>query len=402
MRASPWLVAVVVALVAGPAAAKPVPPQHGQQAPRPPPPPKVIKDPPPPPVVGLTRIGELRPTRGYVDDEVVVDGGALIALVRDGVDVRATRITIADGTVAGEVAIGAVAPEPHHVIPVGDRLLVVHGVETPRAATLVDGAGKRVRAWKPAEAISLRMIKGKPTLVAHTATARGKATVHQVALYDLATGKRLPKKGAPLTLGPDGRDAKLDFTPTYFLDDLTLAVGVRGGVFRKAQNQRSPDTWASYDLVTGTWVADQPITDPMGLARSQPILAAHTGEREFVRMADDLSALELWRDGASTELALDQALVLYDPTSVQYARRGDTLWLSLTVDPTNPPAVKRQKVDARYLDLFEVQGDRAVRRARLLVDKPGVRWGWAGDVWWALEKRVGISRGGPIMTMYRL
>ena len=392
MRASSWIAALVVALAAGPGAAQP-----GKPAP-----PKIIKDPPPPPLVGLTRIGELRPGRGFVDDAVAVADGALIALVKDGVDVRATRVALTDARAAGEVAIGAAAPEAYRVIPLGDRLLVIHGVAAPRAATLVDATGKAVRSWKPAEAIAVRTIGGKPTVVTHTVTTRGKATLHQVALYDLGTGKKLARKGAALTLGPDGRDAKLDFRPVYFGDDLTVAVGVRGGVWRKATNQRSPDTWATYDLITGTWTADAPIADPIGLARRQPVLAAHSGERVFARMADDLSALELWRDGAAVEVTLDQPLELYDPTSVQYAQRGGALWLSLTVDPTNPPAVRRQKVDPRYLDLFEVQGDRAVRRARLLVEAPGVRWGWADDVWWVLEKSPGIPRGGRALTMYRL
>ncbi len=366
------------------------------------PPPRVVKDPPPPPLVGLTKLGELRPTRGWVDDAITEIGGQLVALVHDGTDVRVTRVSLTDGSVSGELAIGAVAPEAHHLIPVGDRLLVVHGVEVPRGAILVDGAGKALRSWKPADAISVRTVGGKPVVVAHTRSTRGKATVHQVTLYDLASGKKLPKKGASLTLGADGRDAKLDFRPVYFTDALTAAVGVRGGVFRKAENQRSPDTWATYNLVTGAWIKDQPITDPLAVARRQPILAAHSGEGVFARMADDLSAIEVWQHGDARELTLDQPGDLYDPTSVQYAQRGDTLWLSLTVDPTNAPAVRRQKVDPRYLDLFEVQGDRAVRRARLLLGKSPVRWGWTGDVWWVLEKSVGVGRGGPALTLYRI
>src|SRR6185369_5797677 len=97
-------------------------------------------------------------------------------------------------------------------------------------------------------------------------------------VFDLATGKKLAKKGGKLLLGADHRDAKLDFRPVYFLDDMTVAVGVRGGHWVKKENQRSPDTWASYDLVTGAWVKDEPIRDPMELARRQPVLAAHPGE----------------------------------------------------------------------------------------------------------------------------
>jgi hypothetical protein len=43
-----------------------------------------------------------------------------------------------------------------------------------------------------------------------------------------------------------------------------------------------------------------------------------------------------------------------------------------------------------------------VRKARLLVPKQGVRWGWAGDTWWVLEKSAGFSRGGTVLTLYKL
>jgi hypothetical protein len=394
MRASPWLAALVVAMTAGPTWAQPKPAR--------PAPPKIVKDPPPPPLVGLTALGGLRPAAGFIDDPIAVSGPHLLAIVRAGADVKIARLNLADGALASELAIGAVTPEPHHVVPVGDRLLVVHGVGDLHDAVVLDATGKPGRSWKAARDFAVRTINGKPAVIAVTTTARGKATVHDVTLYDLGTGKKLKKKGGALTIGPDGLDAKLDFRPVYFQDDGTVAVGVRGGVWRKRENQRSPDSWAAYDLVTGAWRTDEPITDLIGLARRQPILAAHDGERVFARMLDDLSAVEAWRDGKATELTLDQPLDVYDPTSLQYSLRGDSLWLSLTVDPTNPPAVRRQKADPRYLDLFEVTGDRAVRRARLLLGKTGVRWGWAGDTWWVLEKGAGIGRGGPAINLYKL
>ena len=38
----------------------------------------------------------------------------------------------------------------------------------------------------------------------------------------------------------------------------------------------------------------------------------------------------------------------------------------------------------------------------MLVAKQGVRWGWAGDRWWVLEKSAGFSRGGVALGLYRL
>jgi hypothetical protein len=366
--------------------------------------PKVVKDPPPPDLVGLTRLGELRPGKGFVDDAVTVAGDRLLVLVRDGAGgVALHSLALADATDGPPLSLTTAAPEAVHVTPVGPRLFVEYGAEAPRAGVLVEPTGKVVRAFKPATALAVRTVGGKPAVVAYTHDEHAKGgELHQIQVFDLASGKKLAKKGGKLLLGGDQRDAKLDFRPVYFLDDMTVAVGVRGGIWRKKENQRSPDTWAAYDLVDGKWVRDEPIADPMGLARRQPVLAAHPGEHVFARIAEDLSGVEVWRDGAVSTLELDQPLEIYDPLSVQYAQRGDKLWLSLTVDPTNPPAVKRQKADPRYLDLFEVDGDHATRRARILVAKQGVRWGWAGDVWWLLEKSAGFSRGGVALQLYRL
>jgi len=372
--------------------------------PKQPAPPKIVKDPPPPALVGLTRAAELRPGRGFIDDAVTVVDGRLLVLARDGAGGIALRsLSATDGTEVAPVELTTVAPEAVQVTPVGDRLFVVYGAEGPRPGVLLEATGQVVRVHKPATALAVRTIAGKPAVVAYTHDEQAKAgELHQVQVFDLVSGKKIAKKGGKLVLGTDHRDAKLDFKPIYFVDDLTVAVGVRGGVWRKQENQRSPDTWAAYDLVSNRWVKDEAIADPMGLARRQPVLAAHPGERVFARIAEDLSEVEAWRDGVVTNLQLDQPLEVYDPLSVQYAMRGDRLWVSLTVDPTNAPAVKRQKADPRYLDLFEVDGDRAVRKARILVQKQGVRWGWAGETWWLLEKSAGFSRGGSALQLYRL
>lgn len=384
---------------------KPTPARPAPPTPKPAPP-KIVKDPPPPAEVGLVRAGELRPgAQGYVDDSVAVVGDKLLTLVRDGAGKTIlTTIAAADGKPQAQLDLTTLAPEPIRVHPVGDKLFVVHGAEPPPGGRLVDPAAQKVvREHRHATSLAVRPIGGKPVVVAYNFDEQAKGgPLHEVTIYDLVSGKKIAKKGKRLQLGRDGRDAKLDFRPVYFLDDHTVAVGVKGGVWRKADNQRSPDTWAAYDLVTGAWLKNDKIGDPMALARRQPVLAAHPNERVFARIAEDLSAVEAWRDGNVSEITLDQPLEIYDPLSVQYAMRGDTLWMSLTVEPTNAPAVKRQKADPRYLDLFEVDGDKATRRARLLVQKQGARWGWAGDTWWVLEKSAGFTRGGPVLTLYKL
>lgn len=370
-------------------------------------PPKVVKDPPPPPLVGLTQVGELRPGNGFLDDGVATVAGGVVAIVREagGATVTATTVAATDGAVSATVDLSKLAPAASRLVPLPDgALVVIEAVDGGERAIVVDRTGKKLRAHKPGTRIGVLTVGGKPALVTYVVDPKAKGgEAHAVAVVDPRTGKKLGGKPARLVLaGAERRDLRLDFRPIYFVDEMTVAVGVRGGVWRKADDQRGPDTWAAYDLGTGRWVSDQSIADPMGLARRIPILAAHDNQRVFARIADDLTALELWRDGQPTELTLDQPVDVYDPLSVQYAQKGATTWLSMVVDPTNPSAVRRQKADPRYLDLFEVVGDRAVRRARLLVDKVAPRWGFAGDTLWVLERHPVLPRGGAALTLYRL
>src|SRR5213075_2060307 len=122
-------------------------------------------------------------------------------------------------------------------------------------------------------------------------------------------------------------------------------------------------------------------------------------------MKDDLSQLELWQDGVKTVVTIDQPMVAYgDPRkSLDYAPgpKGGA-WLALQVDPVNVEAVKRKKADVEYWDLYEVQGDKATRRARLYAGSQRLRFGWAGDKLWVLDRNVGFDRGGKSLAFYTL
>lgn len=381
-----------------------------QPARKPPPgpraaPAKIEKAPPPARLVGLVAQGEFAPSRGFLDDVVAADGDRLGLVVTDSASL--VEIHVVSTADAGELArldVAAVAPAVRRFYLRGDRVFVVADADAgaPVTGTLLGLDGTVVKTHRPASDLFVRAIGGKDAVIAYThdPAARGGA-LHQIEAFSLLEGKPLRKKPGRLLVGKDGRDAKLDFAPAYFLDDHTVAVGTRGGVWRKKEDQRSPDTAAAWDLLTGTWVEDKPITDLLGRARQLEVMTA-TPERVFAHMKEDGSAVEVWRDGTPAAITLDQPLELYVPASLAYATRGDTLWLSLAVDPVNPPAVARKKADPEYVDLFEVQGARAVRRARILAPKQKLRWGWAGDRLWVMQKNVGFDRGSKLLTIYRL
>lgn len=371
--------------------------------------PKIVKAPPPAPLVGLTELGAFAPARGFLDDVVTDDGTRLGVVVTDADQLVEIQVLgIADAGEIARVDVKPLMPAVRRFYLLGDKIFVVprrpmgESAETPINPFLVGLDGQPVKGPKLRSAtdIFVRPVAGQPAMIAYTRDpGHRKGVLHQVEAYDLVKGKRLGKKPGRLVL-EGARDKKLDFEPHYFLDDMTVAVGTRGGVWRKKEDQRSPDTHAAWNLLTGAWVKDEPITDLLGRARMIEVMTEHP-YRLFARMKEDNSTVEVWTDGVARPIELDQPLELYVAASLAYAVRGDKLWVSLQVDPVNPPAVARKKADPEYLDLFEVDGDRAVRKARILAPKTKLRWGWVGDVLWVMEKNVGFDRGSKLLTLYK-
>jgi hypothetical protein len=284
----------------------------------------------------------------------------------------------------------------------GDRLFVVADAdEGPVGGTLIGFDAKIIRKHKPATELFVRSVDGKAAVIAYTKTQGKQGLVHRVQAIDLVKGTRLAKRRGEIIVDADGRDRKLDFRPAYFLDDMTVAIGVKGGVWKKELDMRSPDSAATYNLLTTTWLRNEPIADVVSHARSLEVMTM-SGRRAFVRTTADLQALEVWRDGVPAALHLDQPVAVYDASSITSIAKGDQLWMSLRVDPVNPPAVARQKADPEYLDLFEIRGDQAVRRARILAPKQKLQWGFAGEVLWVMEKNIGFDRGSKSVAFYRL
>lgn len=403
MRALTWAVVLLsTTLASAQPAKKPAP----APAPRPAPP-KIEKAAPPAPLVGLESKGAFAPEKGFIDDVVATDGKRLGIVVTDGAAQTAIEVVSTDD--AGAIAtidVSKIAPQVRrfYLLPADRIFVVADGEEGAKVgAWLIALDGKIIKAHKPATDHTLMPFNGADAVYSYTRTPQPRTgtVVHEINVFDLVKAKKLNKKPGRLTIGKDGRDAKVDFTPAYFTDGGTIAVGTRGGVYRKKEDQRSPDTAASYNVLTGKWVTDEPITDLINRRRHLEIMTEHR-RALFARLKDDDSAVEIWRDGVPRPVTLDQPLDVYDPASLAYGMSGDKLWLSLVVDPVNPAAVQRQKADPEYLDLFEIDGDRATRRARIYSPKKKLRWGWVGDRLWVMERNIGFDRGAKLLTLYTL
>src|SRR5262249_11421760 len=147
----------------------------------------------------------------------------------------------------------------------------------------------------------------------------------------------------------------VDFHVNHWASGWTRAFGVKGGAWVKKENQRSPDTEASFDLIANKFVADKPIPDLFEQRKRFQVMAGADGQLDFVRAAWDNQPLQLWRDGKPAPLTLDQPLASYDPKSLQATVLPDgSGWLALKIDPVNADAVARKKADSEYLDIFRI------------------------------------------------
>jgi len=359
------------------------------------------------PLIGVTSIATVAPARGFVDDPIAVGVGGRIAYIEtDGAE-RAEVVLLDQGEKA-RFSLPAATGVPLALAWVGTgdaaRLFLVTRADDGRQRGVVyDLAGKAVRTFGPVSDVTLLTAGGPPRVALHR-QSRGKSGVirHEIELVDVDTGKSIGK-GHALDVDGDGRAERLDFKVNHWLDGWTRAAGIHGGTWNKKEDQRSPDQYAEYDLMAGKFAAEAAIGDVVAHTRRMKVLAQQPNPGLFVRMSDDLATVELWRDGKPQAIELDQPVAQYDGASLSGVSEGPgRVWIGLKVDPVNRAAVSRKKADPEYLDLFLVDGNRAVRKARILAPKKRLRWGVNGDLVWVVERNVGFDRGGKSLTLYKL
>jgi hypothetical protein len=268
-------------------------------------------------------------------------------------------------------------------------------------AALVDLAtGKAIYKVAPATHITVITRDGQPRIAVHRLTG-GK---HQVEIDALETGWRIAA-GRPFELDDKGVNKATDFRVNHWSDGWTKAYGIKGGDLDRKENQRTPDTEATYDLVTGKVMDKKPITDLFEQRkRFQALESSKTDASiDFVRMSWDNSAIVEWRAGKALPITLDQNLAQYDPKSLQGILVPDGAWIALKVDPVNAEAVARKKADPEYFDIFKAGADgKAVRKARVLATGVREQLGLMRDQLYLLERSAGFDRGGKKLTIYAI
>jgi hypothetical protein len=365
-------------------------------------------------ISGANLIMKLSPEAGFIDDVIAYDNQRVAYVVADTSTKAELRVVQLGCTKCVEakqelvVDLSPVTLRPTAIRLVGQRAFVVGATEDGNQVGALVDLGKRtdgtIYKVGPAAHVTVIQRDGVPRVAVHRTTATKTGTRHAIELLALDTGKRVAA-GKPFELDGD-HHKKLDFRVNHWADGWTRAHGLKGGEWSKKENQRMPDTEATYDLVTGKFVDNRPIAEVVEQRKRYQSLAEAGGQLDFLRMTWDNTAVQVWHRGQPRSIEIDQSLAHYDPKSLQGVVSSDgSAWIALKIDPVNADAVARKKADPEFLDIFRVGAgeSRATRKARIPARNQRFRFGTIdGAHFWLLERSSGFDRGGRSVTIYQL
>src|ERR1041385_3895114 len=229
-----------------------------------------VKAPPLPQTVGANEIMRLTPPAGFVDDVVAYENQRVAYIIADtSTKAELHVVQVGCAKCADEkkeiiVDLSPVPLRPTSLNFVGQgRVFVIGATEDGNQVgaliELAKSPAKPVYKVGPAAHVTLIKRDGTTRVAVHAAEATKNGTKHHVEVFALETGKRV-LNGKPFELEGD-KEKKLDFTVNHWADGWTKAYGLKGGDWVKKENQRSPDTEATYDLTLGKFVENKQIGD---------------------------------------------------------------------------------------------------------------------------------------------
>lgn len=362
-------------------------------------------------LVGATQVTKIAPEEGFVDDVVATDDARIAYIVTDG-STKATLHALTLATNEDQTTdVSSVTLHPVGLYLVGKNALIIGQLEDgQQTAALVELGGKKpIYKLGPATHITVIARDGKQRVVVNKEGAPTKTAIREeVSLHAIENGSKLG--GGAVEVEDTGTAAKIDFKINHWTDGMSRAVGIKAGAWDPKENERQPDSEATYDVVAGKFIDKKPISD-LFEQRKRFTLLHDQGEnrtplkRDFFKVAWDNQSVALWHDGTGRTLELDQALNQYDPKSIQGVGAPDgSAWFALRIDPTNPDAVARKKADPDYVDIFHVGTDtKAQRKARVYAKGHRYFFGpMSGDRFWLLDRSNGLERGSSALIVYKL
>jgi len=364
-----------------------------------------------PALEGATEVVRLTTPTGFIDDAITTDGDRVAYVVSDSSAKSELHVYVVSTKVEQVVDLAPITLHPLAITLIAQRAFVVgetaDGKQVAAMVDLVDRSKQKPAGtvlFKVAPATHITMLPGK--IAVHRVTSTATATKHEVEILAVETGRRISVRSLELAT-PGNVEKKLDLRVNHWSEGWTKAHGIKGGEWDRKENQRSPDTEATYDLTAGKLVDRKKIDDLFEQRKRFQALVDGAGKLDFVRVNWDNASLQAWRGGKLAKLELDQPLTTYDIKSLQGFVTPDAVWLAAKVDPVNAEAVARKKADAEYLDIFIARASpadgKASRKARVLAHGVRHKFGIMGpDRFYLVERNQTMERGGKSLTIYKL
>lgn len=364
---------------------------------------------------GVTLAGSIKPDKGFLDDVFVFDGsGARVAVVMTDAGSFA-EIAIYNVSDRKPIARFDVSSSTTNVTSLafvggGEQLFVVGRPTDEGDATghVFDFSGKVIRKFGPGTDVVLTYVNGEQAVTVFQKKPGKKGGMdYTITVSKLETGKAIGKKRT-LSADQDGFVKSIDMTIQYWRNGYTQLVGKKKGGYDKIKDQRMNDGEGVWDTLGWSLLRNTPVNDVIEYTKLLGVRVEHQNESIFVHVPEDMKGVELVTpDNRRVPVKLAEQFYMYDPKSLVYELgRDGKFYFTLTIDPANPEAVNKKKMDPEVIDLYVLDPGaaeaNATRVARLPKNERRFTWHHAGGTWAVLRKHKGFGRGGQELELYTL
>jgi hypothetical protein len=346
----------------------------------------------------------------FIDDpfDFSADGKSLAYITTDGAKPGELHF-VSPGSKDPEVKMGypSITPERIDFLD-GERILVVERNPETRMAKgqIYTRKGPGKDKLGPASDIVLATVGGVPAIVTYTRAAKGNSATHTLTAVRRDNLKPLGKK--VLNESGEGRVAFKGgaFKLLFFEDAYTELIGQKEGEYDSKHDIRKPDHEARIDVFGEKIIKEREIPDLVEWNKVILMRKKHQNESSFVQFSEDQKHLLLVdSDDVESELKTPHPLDKYEVNTLAYQPVGPAaMVMSLTVDPVNAAAVRAQKADRDWLDIYklDVKGRALEEIARIDGLKRPSAWRLVGSRLGVLRKHKGFARGGMELEVYDL
>ncbi|HEX4461315.1 MAG TPA: hypothetical protein VIA18_25215, partial [Polyangia bacterium] len=284
------------------------------------------------------------------------------------------------------------------------RVLIVRNHDGVATAQVFTAAGAGPQTLGPFGQLAIGTVGGKAAIVTYTRVEKS-GVEHALVAYSVDKLRPIKKRSWKEDGEGQIKQGPLVVKPLWWADDFTTLVASRAGEYDKAHDIRRPDRSVKLDAFTGKVLEEKEVEDVMEFTKVALLRRETPNQPVVVHWSEDRKQLLVLDGLVDRELKLPRPLEKYDYATLGFQLLdAQKIAVSLTVDPVNPEAVKRQKADVDDLDLYSVDRKTLAPTLwlRLLGEQRRSNWRIEGNRLLLLRKGKGFDRGGVTLEVYAL